>query len=421
MFSDRNAVHVALARLISRTGAEAAFFVGIWGKAAYEFEGTAGEIALVIAGLGVAGLAGSALAGTLIDRYDPRKVLIVSEILFVPTALSPIFATDLKMLIGLAVLLGLVTAPATTAIASFPPFLTRDPDRLASMNSLVETAGMAALIAGTALGGVLAKWVAIDAIFVLDAVTSIVGLLIVLRVRLQPHEPAQEETERSSWGELREGIRYSFAHSRLRFYLLAGASVWTMFGLFSALEPLFYRDVLGEPPSTIGFVNTVFGMGLVFGTWLVSRLPAGFRSARTVLVLVSLNGAGAVLYVGTDRLPVVVAGGFVWAILIGLFIPIVRTMLHLNSPHDKVGRVMGVSQMLGEAGKLMPLTIAPVLAAAFGVQTTLGAGGIVLSVVALAWWGVARRLDATRTIPLAELDEGLVVRDTSDITPPLYP
>lgn len=415
MFSDRNALRVALARFVSRTGAEAAFFVGIWGKAAYEFGGTAGEIALVIAALGISGLIGSAVAGALIDRFDPRRVLIGAEIVFVPTALSLVWANDLTTLIVLSSLLGLVTAPTNTAIASFPPFLTEDPNRLATMNALVETSGMAALITGTAIGGALAKWVNIDAIFVFDAATSLVAMAIIFGVRLVGAEPEEAPIERDSLRELREGIRFAFAHHRLRFYLLAGASVWTMFGLFSALEPLFFRDILDEPPETIGFVNTVFGIGLVAGTYLVARLPRASRSARAVLVLVALNGLGAILYVSTNRLPIVIAGGFVWAVMIGVFIPIVRTMLHVNSPRAMVGRVMGVSQMLGEVGKLGPLTTAPLLAAAFGIQQTLAGGGVLLAISALAFWRVGRRLDETRTVPVDGFESPVIAPRVSEL------
>jgi MFS transporter, DHA3 family, macrolide efflux protein len=400
MATDRNALRVALARLISRSGAEAAFFVGIWGKAAYEFDGTPGQIAMVIAALGISGLVGSAIAGTMVDRYDPRRVLIVSEVLFVPAALSLLWASSLPMLVVLSVFLGLLTAPINTAMVSFPPFLTQRPDRLAKMNSLVETSGMAALITGTAIGGILAKWVSIDAIFIFDAVTSVVALAVVYPVKLLGDTPATDRPQRDSMRELKEGIVFSFGHHRLRFYLLAGASVWTMFGLFSALEPLFFRDILGEPPETIGFVNTIFGIGLVGGTWLVSRLPTGFRSARTVLALVACNGLGAILYVGTDRLPIVITGGFVWAVFIGLFIPIVRTMLHINSPREMVGRVMGVSLMLGEVGKLAPLTVAPLFAAAFGIQQSLAGGGVLLGIAAFLFWRVAKYLDATRTVEI---------------------
>src|SRR5690606_15412882 len=125
-------------------------------------------------------------------------------------------------------------------------------------------------------------WVSIDAIFIFDAVTSLVAMAIIFGVRLIGDAPDETPIARDSMRELREGIRYSFTNHRLRFYLLAGGSVWTMFGLFSALEPLFFRDILDQPPETIGFVNTVFGIGLVTGTYLVGRLPRAARSARAV-------------------------------------------------------------------------------------------------------------------------------------------
>jgi DHA3 family macrolide efflux protein-like MFS transporter len=64
---------VALARFISRSGGEAAFFVGIWGKASYEFNATPSALALVMAALGIASLVGSIWSGLLLDRLGNRK------------------------------------------------------------------------------------------------------------------------------------------------------------------------------------------------------------------------------------------------------------------------------------------------------------------------------------------------------------
>lgn len=408
---------VVAARLISRTGGEAAFFVGIWGKAAYEFEGTAGQIAWVIAALGVSGLIGSALAGVLIDRSDPRRVMLLSEVVFVPVALSLVFVESLPALVAVSFLLGLVSSPTFTSIASFPPFITSDEEELAKANALVETAGMAALITGTAAGAALAAWVGIDAIFVLDAATSLVAVGLVYGVRLRTVEHQAREEGGGGLAELREGFRYSFGHDRLRFYLLIGAAVWLLFGLFSAIEPLFYRDVLERGPETIGWVNTLFGIGLVAGTLGVARLPERLRGARTVLALTACNGVGAMLYVGTANLLVVVAGGMIWGFVIGLFAPIVRTMLHLNSPEPMIGRVTSVSQVMAEVGKLLPLLFAPTLAAAVGVQAALISTALALSALALAFWRVAARLDRTRVMPVPQIATGTVADEPISTVP----
>lgn len=403
---------VVAARLISRTGGEAAFFVGIWGKLAYEFEGSPADIAIVMAALGVAALGGSAVAGALVDRHGPKAVLIGAELLFVPAALSMILVTDVTQFAVAVVALGLTSAPTFTAIAALPPFVTSDDDELQRMNSLVEGAGMAALVTGSAVGAGIAATLGIDAIFVFDAVTSFVAVLFVIGLTVR--SVASEDRPRSGLAEIRAGFSFSWNHPRLRFYLGMGASLWVMFGLFTALEPLFFRDVVGVGPEAIGVVNSLLGAGLVVGTVIAARLGARIRAARVVAVMLALNGLGSLLYVGTSILTVVMVAGAVWGTLIGVFAPAVRTMLHLNSPPEMVGRVMGTSQALGEIAKLGPLAIAPAIAAAVGIQVSLAASGLLLVAIAAASWRTATRLDETRTfdvtseVPAAALDHGSV-------------
>jgi MFS family permease len=126
---------VIAARFISRMGGFAAFFVGLWGKAAYEFAATPTQLAVVMAVLGVASLTGSAIAGTLIDRYGPRRVLIASEVLFAPATLSAILVTDMASLSLVAFAIGFFGSPTYAAITSFPAFLTDDESMLAKLNS----------------------------------------------------------------------------------------------------------------------------------------------------------------------------------------------------------------------------------------------------------------------------------------------
>ena len=159
MWADRDVRRVVLARFISRSGGEAAFFVGIWGKAAFELDATAAGVAAVMAALGVASLIGSAVAGVLVDRFDPRRVLIAAEIVFIPVALGMVFADTLPALVVATFLLGLVGTPVFTAISSFGPFLTDDPDRLARINGYIEGAAWAAFVLGPALGAIIASTV----------------------------------------------------------------------------------------------------------------------------------------------------------------------------------------------------------------------------------------------------------------------
>ena len=388
---DRDISAAIAARFISRTGGEAAFFVGIWGKAAFEFQADAASLAGLMAALGVTALVGSAVAGALIDRYGPRKVLLASEVLFAPATVAAAFSTSMPALSVAAAAIGLFGAPAYTAIASLGPFITDDPDRLARINAGLETGGMAALISGTAVGAALAASVSIDAIFWFDGATSLVAAALVWPIRTRP--PVDRSAgDVGSFSEIRRGFTVVYGNRRLRFYVLAATSVWLLFGLFGALEPLFYRDVLGTGPEAIGVVNMLLGIGLVGGTLGVARLPSRRRSAVTTVGLLGASGAIGAAYVGTDRLWVVIVAGTVWGVVLGAFLPLVRTLIQLNASEEVMGRVMGTTQVHGEAAKLLPLLAAPVMANA-GASALLVAGS-------LAAVGVARELDRTRAVPV---------------------
>ena len=400
MWADRDVRRVVLARFVSRIGGEAAFFVGIWGKAAFELEATAGGVAAVMAALGIASLIGSAVAGVLVDRFDPRRVLIAAEIVFIPAAIGMVFVETLPSLVVVTFLLGLVGAPVFTAISAFGPFLTDQPERLARINGLIEGASWAAFVVGPAMGAIIAGTVGLDGIFVLDAATSAVAAFLVVPVSLR--KLAKDRQENEGLRELKEGFAYAYGHQRLRFYIWLGSSVWVLFGTFSALEPLFYRDILGVQPETLGWVNSIFGLGLVAGTWIASRLPARFRSARFLVVIVALNSVGVLAYVGTDQLRVVVVAGVFWGLLIGIMAPLLRTLIQLNTREAMMGRITGVTQVHQEVGHLLPLAVAPLLAGVFGVQRALIYAGAALAVFALLFVPMATRLDRTRAVAVPQ-------------------
>lgn len=396
MWSDRNARAVVLARLISRIGGEAAFFVGIWGKAAFDLDADPGELALVMGALGIASLIGASVAGVLVDRFNPRRVVLWGEVLFVPAALSLMFAETIPTLALTTFFLGLVGTPVFTAISSFAPFITEDEDRLTKVNSWIEGASWTAFVIGPAAGAILAGSVGIDSIFVLDAATSVVAAALIWPVQVRDLSEGSER--HSGLQELREGFQIAYGNPRLRFYILLGSLVWLLFGTFSALEPLFYRDILGVEVEALGWVNSIFGIGLVSGTLIIGRLPERYRTAFWLTVLIAMNGLGVLLYVGTDLLPVVVVAAPVWGLIIGMMAPLHRTLIQVNSPDALVGRIMGVNHIHSEVGHLIPLVFAPALAAWLGVQPTLLAWGGVVAVGASLFLGRARRLDETREV-----------------------
>ncbi len=384
-------LRVVAARFLSRVGSEAAFFVGVWGKAAYVLDATPGDLAWLMLALAVSLMIGSGVSGVLIDRYGPRAVLGVAEVIFVPTALAFIFADSLLSLIAIASVWALVGGPVMTAGASFAPYLTDDPAELKRANSLIEAGGSAAFVVGPALGALIVRYTNINWIFVIDAVTSLLAAIIIWRARLSS-TPARNRagggdssTARIGHpiGELIEGFKISYSMRALRYYVLAGTVVWLSFGAFGVLEPLFFRDIVLADIEMLGWVNTMFGLGMLAGALLLGRLGPRVISARGLAIFVALNGLGAAIYIGTPDLRVVFAGALVWGLVIGALEPLLRTLIHRDAPHDAVGRVVSTAEVHRRGGELLPLAIAPALAATIGIQATMIAGALLASVIAL--------------------------------------
>lgn len=399
---DANLTRLAAARFVSRTGGFAAFFVGIWGKATYDFGATPGQLALLMGTMGVCALVGSTAAGVLVDRYDARRVLLVGEVIFFPAALLPVFADSMISLTVAVGIMDVVGMAVFTAVAAFPPYLTSDESRLKDINAVMEGAQNFAFIAGPAVGAVLVEAWGANQIFVFDAFTSLVAVVLVLPVRVRR---MPERVRSTAVRESAQGFRDVYRSRHLRLYTAVGTLVWLSFGAFAALEPLFYRDVLDQGPAAIGWVGAVFGAGLMAGAALLSRLPATFLGARLLVFSALGSGMGAVLYTGTDRMEVVVAGAVVWGVILGLLFPTLRTLVQSHTREGMYGRVTGAVQVHSQTAELLPLTFVPFLAAAFGVQIVLVGSGVVAMVVAAMLVAEAGSLDRFDAAPGPDIVE----------------
>lgn len=391
LLRNRDIMLVVAARFISRVGGSAAFFIGLWGVAAYTFNASPTTLAIIMAGTAVAEIIGSMIAGVLVDRWGPRAVLVGAELAMVPAAIALVVPHSLTTFVPLAWLFGLLVAPTFTAGSAFAPYLVSGQDALERTNALVEGAGSLAFVLGPAVGAVVSRIAGPTGVFAMVAVTSLAAAACAWFVRIEVAPRTHEA--KHPFLEFREGLRVSYSTPALRYAILSGTLIWFGFGAFSALEPLFYRDVVGVSVEWIGWMNSVFGVGLVSGAALLPRLPPKVVSARGLACVTALTGLGAIAYVGSSNLAMIAVGAAIWGVVIGAGEPLLRTILHINSPHEYVGRIVGTAQYHKNAGELVPLAIAPWLAVAIGVQPTLIVGGVLVSVVALASLPIATRID----------------------------
>jgi len=128
--SNRNLAFVVAARFISRLGGTAVWFIGTMGVAAYVFDASPKQLAIMSLINGLSAIVGSFTAGVLIDRFGPRKVMIWAEIGSIPPVLWMMVAPTLPLFVVGSAIFSLFGIPTWTAGASFAPYITEGRDEL---------------------------------------------------------------------------------------------------------------------------------------------------------------------------------------------------------------------------------------------------------------------------------------------------
>jgi predicted MFS family arabinose efflux permease len=348
-----------------------ATLIALWGFAAYRFHAAPGQVALLGLAWSVPGAVLSPLAGAPIDRLGPRTVMIASNILGVVTALAMTVAGSFTALALLAVLAGAVEAFGRPAATSLPPRLVDDADLLTA-NSLLGVAEQSAIVFGPLAGALAISWGGIRAAFLFDAATFVVGALTVLPLRLRPAVGGYRQAGLRR--ELLDGWRLACRLVEVRRTLLLSAAVFCSWGAFFVLEPLYVRDVLHRSPSTLGLLQTVFGVGLIGTTMLLPRIGDRVASVRMLALAVGVSGVAATVYVGTRSLAVAMVGVFLWGVDVAFFMPPMQTVLQRATPAGAHGRVMSLASSVDGFGQLVAI---PLAGLAVGVAGVSGTGALV--------------------------------------------
>src|SRR5215207_10377162 len=349
--------------------------IAIWGFASFEFDVGAGDLALLFVVLSVPGAVLGPLLGVPIDRLGPRRTLLIANVLGMVNALALTQANSYRMIVLLALPLGLIEAMATASLDSIPPRLVPD-DHLVTANALLGGAQDLAIVLGPlAAAAVNARW-GLEGAFFADAATFLVGALVALRIRIEP--VPRDDHARSTWRELREGASLARRTRGLRWTLTVASCVYLLWAAFGVLEPLYVRDVLGGSDAMFALLQTVFGIGLVLTGLLLAVVGERIARPRYVALAMIVSGATAALYLGTESEVVAFIGVFLWGVDTAFFFVPARTLLQRYAPAAFHGRVLSINQSLEPAAGIVAT---PIVALALGF-VSIQALGIVAGAIA---------------------------------------
>ncbi|MEV0895996.1 MFS transporter [Actinoplanes sp. NPDC049802] len=303
--------------------------------------------------------------GVLVDRLDRRRLAITVgaslAVLSVAAALvtrAEIYGLWILVAVGLGVLDALRLPVAASIL---PQIVARD--QLVDANRWASLREWAALAGAPAVGGVLVAIAGAGGTMVITAVLYLASVGLML---LAPPLPRPAGEPRAHvLADLRDGLMFVVRHRGLRILLVtfAVANLFIL-GLLGVAIPVFAKDVLNAGPQGLGFLSASFGVGLVLGTLVCTRLPGSWQRSQSMALV--LFGVSDLLLAAVGLAPnLALACTFHLAsgLAAGPAATFYRALLQTLPPENYLGRVNSIA-------RAMSFGLEPVSTAGVGALST---------------------------------------------------
>ena len=389
-------------------GVQAAYFIGIVGVLTYELKASTMALAAAVGIFNLCIIVANTCGGTLLDVKGPRVHTAATVAVVVASCLVyQIVEVSVASVLAMSAAFGFSCGMGFPYLTAYPAYLTHRSGELQQVNALLSVASNAAVAVGPAIGGIIASVFPAQRVFVFPAVLGVAAIVPAAALLKQiaatgmrslhgledassvyANEGMQGDAGEAAAsvptvekGTFGDSVRTVMGSSVLSLLFWGGVLAYAGYGAFDPLESLYYRDVLHVGIAWMGWLSSAAGVGSFAGAMLSLRVPNSWVNVRTLLLLIALQGAACLLYVGTPFVICALAGQVLLGCAFGMITPLQNTLVQMRAPKHLLGRVNSVMNAGFNGAGVIPLFAAPVLADMFSVQAVLlGASAFVLIV-----------------------------------------
>ncbi|NOX31263.1 MAG: MFS transporter [Actinobacteria bacterium] len=338
------------------------------------------------------------VSGVFVDRWDRRKVMLVSDVLRGVVVLGLVFVRSADS-VWLAYALAFTHAAIATLFdpaksALLPSLVGKD--NLLAANSVSQTSEVVAGLAGTAVAGLLAaSLVDLWPVFVLDAGTFLLSAYFISRIAVRS-EDKQAEVPKSGagvWEEMVEGFRVISGSRPLMGVVVSGAIAMLGLGTINVLMVPLIIDDLAVSESWFGLIQGSQVVGMVTAGIIVAVLAARFSESRLIvggLIAVGMMIAAISRVTSVWQLMVILT-------VIGLaVVPVgaaAGTLVQTLVPDELRGRVGSSMETVTSTASVISMGFAGVVAASIGTRSVFAISGAITIAAGVVAWFMFRGTD----------------------------
>jgi len=324
--------------------------------------------------------------GALADRFNKRKVLIVTNAIagFTSLALGLLVITDTVQIwhvMAIAFVLGLADATDKPVRQSFVSEMVgiADVPNAVSLNSANFNFGR---LVGPALSGLLIAAFGTGPSFLINASGYVVVIIVMANIReaelfREPRTPGPTT--------IREGLKYVMARPDL-FVVMSVVFFVTTFGLnFQLFNALMATKVFDKGVTTFGLMGTFIAIGSLSAALFSPRIEK-YRSTKFVTFSAITFGFSIfiIAFMPTFHtymimLPIAGAGALTTMIA-------ANSTVQTNSDSAVRGRVMGIYQFVFLGGAPLVTPMLGLFSEAFGIRHTITLCAVITILAPTAIW-----------------------------------
>lgn len=328
---------------------------------------------------------GALIAGPLVDRWDRRRVMLVSDAIaaFSTLVIAVMYFTNVLELwhMYFAVCVnGVASAFSRPALDASIPLLVPK-DGLTRASGLSQMTGAVEMILSSAMAGFIVGMFGLGIVFIIDFVTFGINMLLVMLTLIpQPQRDAMRQAGTNIWQDFVAGI--SYVRLRPSLLYLLGLFTVTMFLLpgvaYSLITPLVLTFATEE---ALGLIMSGFGIGSLVGGMMIA-LWGKRRRMPGILVGMTMAGLAAVLISVRESALLIGVGMFTTGISFVFIMGLSRVIWQMKVAPDVLGRIFSLQLAVGvgaqsfgalAAGALADRIFEPLLMSDGALGNSLGA------------------------------------------------
>jgi predicted MFS family arabinose efflux permease len=340
----------------------------------------------------------SPIAGTFVDRWDRKEVLVVSDILRAAVVLLIPVAAVVNVflvypLIFVVTSISIFFRPARVAI--LPQLVERD--ELVTANSAMWVGETIADVIAYPLAGlfVASLMAALPLAFWLDAVTYLASAVLLATIVVRPRtasEEADANEPKHFMNELKLGWRFLRNETVLLANTIQAAIAQFTVGIMTVLTVIYCYEVYSDSSigysAVWGFMEAGTGVGSLIGGFAIGLVGSRLAKGKTIIAGYAVLGLLTFLLAITDNIPIAVGLAFGSGVANMVFLIPSQALFQERTPSALLGRVVSFRFAFVFGSMTVAMAVGSLMIIFVPATFVIALFGLITLVTGLAGWFV---------------------------------